>query len=494
MLSHKKTWWMTNTRSSLPRNCPSNVSHIPAPISEMRRTVRCFADIGEIVNCRGLADTSIDKTPVGIYTRVSTKRRNSKVDIIRQGADWASEKYPCSICSNKKLCLCPSCINHKVRFSDKHDLQKVKEYGKKCFAREIEKILATDISLAEAIHATHESIEYLKQNIIDRKKSIKKKKAALKVERCRGHEKVLSGPPGPLAMFVDAYKDKLQEVIQLNAQWFFKIFPIERIQKPEPVIDDAEKRCREMIAEACQEESVPSTVKTLVPAECGTSSFYTVCDCDAPDRPQYKILKGWLTIGIPAVPGARPVHNMFAALVYTIQLVNLLTVNFDVCIPGQISFQEFSSCRKWTEGLFDTDIFKLNHAVVVLCLSLGIESNLIEPLNPFANLLLLSDIVTNSSAVVKAGHHTLTSDLAAVLEEDLRQICWAERERTEEDEWYIVRYRDNYYEETYDVSPLLRPIPSLNDLEEMLRDFSAFATPSSRCETSEVGYNTGNII
>lgn len=44
----------------------------------------------------------------------------------------------------------------------------------------------------------------------------------------------------------------------------------------------------------------------------------------------------------------------------------------------------------------------------------------------------------------------------------------------------MVRYRDNYYDETYDVSTPLRPIPSLSDLEEMLRDFSAFASPSSR--------------
>lgn len=43
----------------------------------------------------------------------------------------------------------------------------------------------------------------------------------------------------------------------------------------------------------------------------------------------------------------------------------------------------------------------------------------------------------------------------------------------------MVRYRDNYYDETYDVSTPLRPIPSLSDLEEMLRDFSAFASPSS---------------
>ncbi|VDO41760.1 unnamed protein product [Onchocerca flexuosa] len=206
---------------------------------------------------------------------------------------------------------------------------------------------------------------------------------------------------------------------------------------------------------------------------------FQICGCDTPDRAQYKILKGWLSIGIPTVPVARPVHKMFAAFVYAIQLVNLLTVNFDVCIPEQISYQEFSSCRKWTKGLFDTDIFKLNHAIVVLCLSLGIESKLIEPLNPFGNLLLLRNIVDDPNSVLKPGHHTLTNEVAVVLEEDLRQICWAERERTEDDGWYIVRYKDNYYDETYDVSAPLRPIPSLSDLEEMLRDFSSFTSPSN---------------
>ncbi|MCP9264332.1 BMA-EPG-8 [Dirofilaria immitis] len=301
-------------------------------------------------------------------------------------------------------------------------------------------------------------------------------------ERCCGHQKVLCGPPSSLKILVDAYKDKLQRIIKFNAQWFLKIFPIRRVSRPEPIVDDAEKRCREMIEEACQEEFSSSPNKMLTPIECGTSSepCYTICGCDTPDRAQYKILKGWLNIGIPTVPVARPVHNMFAAFVYTIQLVNLLTVNFDVCIPEQISFQEFSSCRKWTKGLFDTDIFKLNHAIVVLCLSLGIESKLIEPLNPFGNLLLLRNIVDDSSSVLKPGHHTLTNEVAVVLEEDLRQICWAERERTEEDGWYIVRYRDNYYDETYDVSTSLRPIPSLSDLEEMLRDFSAFTSPSNR--------------
>ncbi|VDK37172.1 unnamed protein product [Gongylonema pulchrum] len=87
---------------------------------------------------------------------------------------------------------------------------------------------------------------------------------------------------------------------------------------------------------------------------------------------------------------ARELHNTFGALVYTIQLINLLTVHFDICIPGQISFQEFSLCRKWLEGLFDTDIFKLNHAVVLLCLSLGIEPSHIDSRRPLANLLLLS--------------------------------------------------------------------------------------------------------
>ncbi|VDM94530.1 unnamed protein product, partial [Onchocerca ochengi] len=76
-------------------------------------------------------------------------------------------------------------------------------------------------------------------------------------------------------------------------------------------------------------------------------------------------------------------------------------------------------------------------------------------------------------------HHTLTNEVAVVLEEDLRQICWAERERTEDDGWYIVRYKDNYYDETYDVSTPLRPIPSLSDLEEMLRDLSAFTSQSN---------------
>lgn len=37
------------------------------------------------------------------------------------------------------------------------------------------------ISLVKSYHSAHESIEYLKQNILDKKKAIKKKKAALKV-------------------------------------------------------------------------------------------------------------------------------------------------------------------------------------------------------------------------------------------------------------------------------------------------------------------------
>lgn len=44
----------------------------------------------------------------------------------------------------------------------------------------------------------------------------------------------------------------------------------------------------------------------------------------------------------------------------------------------------------------------------------------------------------------------------------------------------MVRYRDNYYDETFDSSTPLRPITSLSDLEEMLRDFSAFPLPTNR--------------
>ncbi|KAL3997795.1 UV radiation resistance protein and autophagy-related subunit 14 family protein [Acanthocheilonema viteae] len=486
-----------NTRSNLPYDYAMNVNRIATSISEARKGMRCFTDIGELVNCRDLIDTPIDITPLGIYTRINSIMSSPRDDSDSNSIDWTDDKYPCTSCTNLKLCLCRSCVNHKIRYVDKYKLQRRKEYGNHCFAREIESILESNISLVKTLHSTHESIEYLKQNILDRKKAIKKKKAALKVicnkteryrktieelkDRCQGHQKVLCGPPNSLQTFVDAYEDKLQKIVKFNAQWFLKIFPIQRVLRLQPIIDDVEKRCREMIAEACQ-EFAPSTDKVLAPMECRTSSepCYTICDCDAPDRAQYKILKGWLSIGIPTVPVARPVHNMFAAFVYTIQLVNLLTVNFDACIPEQISYQEFSSCRKWTDGLFDTDIFKLNRAVVMLCLSLGIESKLIEPLNPFANLLLLSNIVNDSNSVLKPGYHTLANDLAVVLEDDLRQISWAERERTEEDGWYMVRYRDNYYDETYDVSTPLRPIPSLSDLEEMLRDFSAFASPSSR--------------
>ncbi|VDK75223.1 unnamed protein product, partial [Onchocerca ochengi] len=388
---------MVDARSNFPHNYVTNVNYISAPIPEIRRTMRRFTDINELVNCKGLIDAQKDKTTsLGIYTRIKARECNSKDDIDSL-SDSSVEKYACTVCNNKKFCLCASCVNHKVRFLDKHASQKIKEYGKKCLTEEIEKILALDIARKEALHSTHASIEYLKQNILDRKKAIKKKKAALKVmcnkkeryhktieelkERCDGHQKVLCGPPSSLKTLVDAYKNKLQKIVKFNAQWFLKIFPIQRVSRPEPIVDDVEKRCREMIAEAWQ-------VKLI-------------CGCDTPDRAQYKILKGWLSIGIPAVPVARPVHNMFAAFVYTIQLINLLTVNFDVCIPEQISYQEFSLCRKWTKGLFDTDIFKLNHAIVVLCLSLGIESKLIEPLNPFGNLLLLRNIVDDANSVLK---------------------------------------------------------------------------------------------
>lgn len=37
----------------------------------------------------------------------------------------------------------------------------------------------------------------------------------------------------------------------------------------------------------------------------------------------------------------------------------------------------------------------------MLCLSLGIESKAVEPLNPFANLLLISNIMDDSSPVAK---------------------------------------------------------------------------------------------
>ncbi|EFO23992.1 hypothetical protein LOAG_04496 [Loa loa] len=489
MLSDKKTCWTTHTKNSLPHSCATNVNRISIPVP----------DIGELVNRKGLINALVNKaTPLSIYTRINLARRNSKVDTDSNTVDGTNDKQSCSLCSSKMFCLCRNCVNHKIKFVERYGLQRRKQFRRQNFLREIGEILEYDISLGEALHSTYESIEYLKQNILDKKKAIKKKSDAVKIicskteryrriieelkERCLGHQKVLCGPPNSLQAFVDAYEDKLQKIVKFNAQWFLKIFPIQRVIKPEPIVDEMERRCREMIAEACQEEFTPSTDKALAPMECGTSSehCYTVCDCDAPDRVQYKILKGWLSIGIPTAPVARPVHNMFAAFVYTIQLVNLLTVNFDVCIPEQISYQEFSACRKWTEGLFDTDIFKLNRAVVMLCLSLGIESKLIEPLNPFANLLLLSNIMNDPNSVPKPGHHTLANELAVVLEEDLRQISWAERERMEEDEWYMVRYRDNYYDETYDISSPLRSIPSLNDLEEMLRDFSAFALPSSR--------------
>ncbi|VDM97941.1 unnamed protein product [Thelazia callipaeda] len=231
-----------------------------------------------------------------------------------------------------------------------------------------------------------------------------------------------------------------------------------------------------------QEEIAPVAEKTwatLYPVQnSSASSFsYTVCGCDAPDRTQYKFMKEWLSIGILPARSARPVHNMFAALVYTIQLINLLTVHFDICIPGEISFQEFSSWRKWTESLFDTDIFKLNHAVVILCLSTGVDPALIDPLNPFANLLQLKNIVDNPNSVLKIGHGTLTNDLAAAFDKDLRQISWAERERAEEDGWYIVRHNDNFYDDSDDITMPLKLSASLKDLEEILRHF---ATISSR--------------
>ncbi|EJW72246.1 hypothetical protein WUBG_16851, partial [Wuchereria bancrofti] len=79
MLSDKKTWWTMDTETNLPHNYATNPILTPTP--EIRKAMRCFTDISELVNCRGLIDTSVDKiTPLGIYTRINSPMCSSGMD------------------------------------------------------------------------------------------------------------------------------------------------------------------------------------------------------------------------------------------------------------------------------------------------------------------------------------------------------------------------------------------------------------------------------
>lgn len=464
------------SRRSLGGNeSKSYVSRIcSVPQSSVSRSPIIFGVDSDVYHSpRGLADAAVSiKSPCGVYTRFHGTPSEHAFRFVlptssRNMGQRICGKFRCSICQKKAPCLCQSCTAHKVRFYEKKALQESLLRTKENLLREISEELKEQVHVEEQIQETRESVALIKlrieevnQRILEKRQSLTEMNSKITRHRknngdlsawCGQHEKALSRVVYPKNEELEKVQKQLSGLQRMLAvQLFTRIFPIAKYERKcsqKSVIDESEKtrRIREQIAEAARTTSDDRSNWTMLVAPKNESVphsniRFSICGCFFNDD-----LREWLRVGLPKSRAARALHSALAAVTYAVQLVGILPVLFDVYLPYQLSLRDVALCDNWKEeGLFDTDIFKLNMSVLLLCLNRGIDAERLNLLEPFANLLILCNALINASPHHLNSTCVLSDELAQLVEKEFKKVTWAERERAQvavlptEDDWYFV--------------------------------------------------------
>jgi hypothetical protein len=97
-----------------------------------------------------------------------------------------------------------------------------------------------------------------------------------------------------------------------------------------------------------------------------------------------------------------------------------------ICVVLQISHRDLALADSWTEPLLDTDVFKLNACVLLMCLARGLPASALSLRRPFRNLLTLSQCLSSGGIDLAT---RIPSDLALELRRSSEKLDWREHER-----------------------------------------------------------------
>lgn len=62
-------------------------------------------------------------------------------------------------------------------------------------------------------------------------------------------------------------------------------------------------------------------------------------------------------------------------------------------------FKELATTNRWTTNLFATDVYRLNANLMSLCAAHGIKNEVLIVINPFNNLLLLTQELSKNKVI-----------------------------------------------------------------------------------------------
>jgi len=250
---------------------------------------------------------------------------------------------------------------------------------------------------------------------------------------------------------------------KLAARLFLSVFPItqhERIVTMNRDDNDKTKKISVAIADARKTQTVNGAWIILPDHheevdKKPPNTYFELAGCRIADDCHYDELRGQLcyaNIGGGERAIARQdsrtqlslsARNTWAALVYGSQLVNTLAVIFDFRLPRKVSVADMSLSDRWTDGLFDTDVIKLNMAILTVALcQLDQSMDEMKLKRPFANLLALSRRVLvepNSCIENSRRPPVLSESMWRDIITECDRITWQERApNTLPDDWVSV--------------------------------------------------------
>lgn len=441
-----------------------------------------------------LARISAVPRPSGVIQREDYPRK-------RKSPDCTPDcKFLCFVCRRTVHCLCLECATHRVQLYDKREQQVKLNKARSNFVSQINRVLKEQLFLEEAIHSANECIANVSINVAQTVQRIAKKEMEFNLTNsrldrhaknrddlqmwCDRHDKVVSNLQRTKQQELDEKRAQLACLRrELAFQIFSQVFPMKncegtccdylydakgfkrdmgkstraskrvvRKQKrpaPSPKNSVSLKGSLAETNDAEDDSGKTSTdddssnkwVMLEMPEEeaqmVQTSVRYTIGGCCVNDNGSYE-LKDWLRTGLPQL---RAHHAAFAAILNGFHLLDILTAIFDILLPFKISMQDVALCEKWTDDLFDTDIFKLNLSVFLMCINLGIQD--LDLHRPFANLIRLHKALAENMIDQTQALPVFSNALVA-MEEDFKKLeNWVEREPPKyNDEWCIVELKE----------------------------------------------------
>uniref|UniRef100_A0A0N5AXG1 Beclin 1-associated autophagy-related key regulator n=1 Tax=Syphacia muris TaxID=451379 RepID=A0A0N5AXG1_9BILA len=375
-------------------------------------------------------------------------------------------KSCCFVCKREVGCLCASCAMEKVRFCESRKLQVKLNNTRAFWVGKINELVKKQVNLEETLLETQEHIalskirkeeliEAVKKKTCDLERICKflasyaRRKKELK-QRCEYQKEVFSNMS---RIKQQELKKKTCELASLRQKLandvFSQVFPVTVCKGIccNYLYDDEGTGNKHTATDGFSDEDLyskweildlPEAHETIVQ----TPMRFTIGGCCVNDNGKY-YLKKWLRTGLPEL---RVHHSSFAAVLNVFQLLDVLSSLFDIFLPLQVSFRDAILCEKWTDDLFDTDIFKMNLSVFLISCKVGVKK--LDLHRPFANLLNLSKTIAEENSLKQIPYALSPAALEEMSKDYKRLKKWVEREATkrdfqEVDGWCVIGGKDS---------------------------------------------------